>query len=79
MVLQITIVVAPQPFPAPLLVVPFSTSALAPFLDLPTPLLPATFVWVETYKNSNMVSMHAQQTKWQNIGNLQIISTMYII
>ena len=79
MVLQITIVVALQPFPAPLPVVPFPTPAPSPFLDLPTPLLPATFVWVETYKNSNMVSMHAQQTKWPNIGNLQIIITMYII
>ena len=79
MVLQITIVVAPQPFPTPLLVVPFSTSAPAPFLDLPTPLLPATLVWIETFNNRNTVSTHTQQTKWPNIGNLQIISTMYII
>ena len=63
MVLQITIVVAFQPFPAPLLVVHFPTLAPAPFLDLPTPFFPATFVWVETYNNSNMVSVHAQQTK----------------
>ena len=63
MVIQTTIVVAPQPFPAPLPALPFPALALAPFLDLPTPLLPATLVWVETYNNSNMVSMHAQQTK----------------
>ena len=59
MVLQTTIVVAPQPFPA----LPFPTPAPAPLLDLPTPLLPATLVQVETYNNRNMVSMHAQQTK----------------
>ena len=59
MVLQTTIVVAPQPFPA----LPFPTPAPAPFLDLLTPLLPAALVWVETFNNRNIVSMHAQQTK----------------
>ena len=63
MVLQTTIVVAPQPFLAPLPALPFLTPNPAPFLDLPTPFFPATFVWVETYNNSNMVSVHAQQTK----------------
>ena len=59
MVLQTTIVVAPQPFPAPLLALPFPTPAPAPFLDQPTPLLPATLVWVETFNNRDIVSMHA--------------------
>ena len=63
MVLQTTIVVAPQPFPAPLPALPFPTPALAHFLDLPTPLLPVTLVWVETFNSRNIVSMHAQQTK----------------
>ena len=59
MVLQTTIVVAPQPFLAPLLALPFPTPAPAPFLDQPTPLLPATLVWVETFNNRDIVSMHA--------------------
>ena len=63
MVLQTTIVVAPQPFLAPLPALPFLTPNPAPFLDLPTPLLLTTLVQVETFNNRNMVSMHAQQTK----------------
>ena len=63
MVLQTTIVVALQPFLAPLPALPFPTLAPAPFLDLPTLLLLTTLVWVETFNNRNMVIMHAQQTK----------------
>ena len=63
MVLQTTIIIALQPFLAPLPALHFLTPAPAPFLDLPTPLLLTTLVWVETFNNRNMVSMHAKQTK----------------
>ena len=49
-VLQTTIVVAPQPFLVPLPALPFL---------IPTPLLPETLVWVETFNNRDIVSMHA--------------------